>query len=77
MGVNDFRPFCFVVTPEAAKGDRVRIVVEGDDGYRPTDLDRGQTVAELEANVLTYNKRLGVSQKDVTRMVLSSMRGAA
>lgn len=72
----DTRPFCFVVIPEGAKGDRVRMIVEGDLGYRQTDLDQGETLGELEAKVLTFNMRLGLTDKQATAMVLRSMRDA-
>lgn len=64
---------CYVITPEAAVGDRIRIVVEGESGFRPTPLDRGEPMAILEAKVLTYNARLGISQDEAGKMVMASM----
>jgi hypothetical protein len=71
------KPYCFIVTPEAKPGDRIRVVVDGEAGYRATDLDNdaADTIGLLEAKVATYNARLGVSDRDVTRMTVRSMFG--
>jgi hypothetical protein len=62
------------VEPDKAGEFIVALVIEGDDGYRPVTSYEPGPRERIEGIVAVLNARLGVTQKQATKLAISTMR---